>query len=311
MLPYILFALIRFTGKYRVMNPIVKKRAAVSAVFFGLFLFAFIIALAGPYQSNTQAERAPAASHPGRRETDLVIALDVSRSMDIRDIPAGAESLSRLQRGVSLALDTVKSLPEIRYATAVGRGRGVLAVPLTRDSYAIINFLEAVNSDFITGRGTNLESLLDAAAGAFQDTSPSHRYILLVSDGEALSGSLRSAVERCRLNNIAVITLALGSDIPQPLPPAAGGELLTSSRDQKAMFQAAELSGGLYVDGNRADALGIITGYLRSRSPQGSVMPGTDSASRWFLFIIIAIVCYGVSRLCLLNVKNKKQGYQR
>ena len=298
--PYAVFALSRIAGKMKALHPMVKTRAALSAVLFGLFLLSFIVALAGPRQGSAGALRAYS------RDADVVIALDLSRSMDIRD-SADGQMLSRLQRGLALALDTVRALPELRFAAAAGRSRGVLTVPLTHDSAAIINFLEALDGDVITGRGTNLESLLDAAAAAFQEESPSRRYILLASDGEALSGSFRSAVERCRRNNITIIALALGSDAPQPVPAGlSGGEPLASSRDTKAMYQAAELSGGIYVDGNRSDAAGIISAYLRSRAPLSDTASAPDSASRWFLFIIIAIVCYGASRLTMLDVKTKK-----
>jgi Ca-activated chloride channel family protein len=303
--PYIIISLVQCNRNGAALPSAIKKRVAASSVFFGLFLVSCIIALASPRRGAMQPPGM------GSRELDVVIALDVSRSMDIQD---GAQtngfisdnaSLSRLQRGVSLARDTAAGLPDFRFAAAVGRGRALLTVPLTRDSNAVINFLDAVGGGFTSGRGTNLENLLDAAAGAFQDSSPSRRYILLVSDGEALSGSFRSAVERCKRNNIAIIALALGSDAGQSVP---GQEHLTSSRDQKTMRMAADLTGGLFVDGNRGDAQGIIAGYLRSLSPlRGN---GADDTSRWFIFIIIAIVCYGASRLVMLNFKLTKTGYQ-
>ena len=305
-LPLIFFDVLKLAGKRKTMPPALYRRCAAASVFFGLFLVSMLIALASPRRGGGQAATVM------RHAADAVIALDVSRSMNIQDAAAvinadkaltnsslsGNAALSRLQRGLSLALGTVPELPEIRFAVAAGRSRGVLAVPLTTDSVSVINFLSAVDENFTGGRGTNLESLLDAAAGAFQDSSPARRYILLVSDGEALSGSFKAAVERCKQNNIAIVAIALGSDAGQPVP---GQEQFTSSRDQRAMYMAADLSGGLYVDGNRSDAQGIITRFLRSPlSGAGAV----NSKSRWFLFVIIAIVCYGASKLSILEINN-------
>jgi Ca-activated chloride channel family protein len=301
--PYIVFSVAQFHRSGGALPPAMQRRVAASAVFFGLFLVSLIIALASPRRGGMQ----PPGT--GSREADIVIALDVSRSMDITDSTdrerGGAflsdkAGLSRLQQGVSLARETAARLPDARFAAAVGRSRALLTVPLTRDYSAIVNFLDAVDSGFFTGRGTNLEALLDAAAGAFQDSSPSRRYILLVSDGEALSGSFKSAVERCKRDNIAIIALALGSDAGRPVH---GQEHLTSSRDLKTMRMAADLTGGLYVDGNQTNAQ-EIAGYVRSHSPLRH--SGADDASRWFIFIIIAIVCYGASRLCVLDVRKKR-----
>jgi len=83
-------------------------------------------------------------------------------------------------------------------------------------------------------------------------------------------------------------------------------EQYISSRNQKAMLMAADLSGGLYVDGNRGDALLAITGFLRSRAPVSVGAADFEIKSRWFLFIIIAIVCYGASGLCVLEIRKAR-----
>jgi len=316
MLPLILFNVFRFAGKTKTMPRVLKKRIAASTFFWGLFLASLIIALASPRWGAGQAAAAM------RRAVDVVIALDVSRSMDVSDLsptdghlainrqpdasPPENAGQSRLQRGLGIAVETVAALPELRCAAAVGRGRGILAVPLTPDSGAVMNFLEAVDGSLLTGRSTNLESLLDAASGAFQDTSPAQRCILLVSDGESLAGSFRAAVERCKRNNIAIIALALGSDTGQAVP---GLDDVTSSRDQRAMRMAAEITGGLYVDGNSSGAAAAVITHLRSRAPLRPADPeSAGSASRWFLFVIIAIVCYGASVLSIYEIRIKKAG---
>jgi len=309
LIPLVLISHARFGKRFKTMNPLVKKRLAVSSVFFILFLLSFIIVLAGPRRGSLQAPNIRS------RDLDIVIALDLSRSMDIADYTDKGEIASRLQRGISIALEMIEALPGVRFAAAAGRSRGVLTVPLTYDCNAVTHFLHATDSTLLSGRGTNLESLLDAAAGAFRDTQSSQRYILLVSDGESLSGLLKSAVERCKRDNIAIIALALGSDTGQPLPSqsglTAGGDVLISSRDQKAMQMAAELSGGFYIDGYRSDASGIISGYLRSRSAFGTAPAATESASDWFVYIIIAALCYCISKICMFDLKIRKAGYQK
>jgi Ca-activated chloride channel family protein len=289
-IPFIVYDLLILARQRAGIPPVLGRRLLASTIFFGFFLVFFVIALTGPRWGNAQV---PAGF---RRGVDVVIALDLSGSMDVRDIEDN--TVSRLERGLSLAFETVAALPEPRYATATGRSRGLLTVPLTWDNDAVLNFLEAVDGGMLTGRGTNLESLLDAASGAFQDSSPSRRLILLVSDGESLSGSFKAAMDRLSQNNISVAALALGSDAGAPVP---GSENTISRRDAQAMRMAAERTGGIYIDGNRSDAQALLVEYLRSSASRVQAGGGMEKKPRWFLFLIAAIISYGLSRLILVN----------
>ena len=298
----VVFSIVRLSSMRKKMPQSLFRRCIASSFFFGLFLACFIFALASVQQGQNRTVQG------GSRAADLVIALDLSRSMDIRDM-AGSKVLgsgemqSRLRHGISICLDAVTALPDMRYAAAAGRSKAVLAVPLTPDINSLVSFLNAIDADMLTGRGTNLESLLDAAASAFQDSSPARRVILLVSDGESLSGNFRAAVERCRQKGISIIALVTGSDFGQPVP---GHEDLISSPNKNNMRMASDSTGGLYVDAGSPDAASI-TGFLRTRAPSRA-STASEGTSRWFLFIIIAIVCYGTSKIIMLNPgKSRKE----
>jgi len=269
-----------------------RKRLFASKFFFRLFLACCIIALTGPRWGTGRA------TGEIRRGADAVIAVDVSRSMEVLD---GDESgsISRLERGLSIVKDVVKTMPEIRYATVFGRSRGVIAVPLTWNNDVVLGFLEALDTFSITGRGTNLESLIDTAAEAFQPAQPSARVIILVSDGEALSGSLRAALGRCNQKSVSIIAVAVGSDNGGEVP---GSEGIISRRDPSAMKMAAGQTGGGYIDGNRRDAAEALAAQLRSLAPERETSGNRrEPKTRWFLFAALAIAALGISKLCLLK----------
>ena len=294
----------------RRLPPGPRRRLLASSIFFKICIAAFIAALAGPRWGTGDS------SGEYRRGLDAVFAIDVSRSMEIEDAPGfsgGKGEISRLERGLTVARLTAAAVPGVRFASAVSRGRGLAAVPLTWDNEAIFAFLESLDGSSLTGRGTNLESLVDAARGVFQSSFPSRRLILLVSDGEALSGNLKAAVDRCAGEGVIVISLAVGSDEGRPLPLAAtddeSGEQtgIISRRNSAVMRMAAERSGGFYVDGNREDAPSIIAAYMRSASPEsGTRGGGKEKKQRWFLFLVIALAAYGGSKLSLLRLRNKR-----
>ncbi|MDR1566363.1 MAG: tetratricopeptide repeat protein [Treponema sp.] len=295
-----------------------RWRMLCSDSFFLLFLGFVIIALAGPRWGVELAA-------DFRRGLDVVLALDVSRSMDVQDcppIPGVKGRSSRIQRGLVIARDFTLEMDGIRLGTAVGKGRGVLTLPLTYDSEAVLNFLDSLGTFTVTGRGTNLESLIEAAAGAFKDSMPGRRAILLFSDGEALSGSLEAALGRVRDRGIVLCAVGLGSGEGGPVPAGPGtggvpgssdfllsedGSAVISSRQGEFLKNTVERSGGIYVDGNRNDAVVLLAEYFASLSADSGFSGHTrESKARWQLFVLAALVSLGVSRLLGFRWRRKK-----
>jgi Ca-activated chloride channel family protein len=325
-IPLVLFNHFSVRGKQikKNLSGNLRKRLLASRFFFWLFLVCVLAALAGPRWGDEQASAStdPPAGLPGeyRRLLDVVIAIDVSRSMEITDAQNG--EISRLERGLTVVKEAsdrayvmatgkasgmaadmaAGSISGVRMGVAVSRNRGIVAVPLTWDSEAVFAFMDAAGSS-MTGRGTNLESLLDAASSIFQPSHPSRKLILLVSDGEALSGSLKAAVSRCKRNGIVVTAIAVGSDEGRRISDESE---IISRRDTGAMRMAAGQTGGIYIDGNRQDASGTLAGYLRSLT-QGLEAYGNknERKARWFIFAMLAIITFGASKACLLRVSKK------
>ncbi|GHV55393.1 hypothetical protein AGMMS49579_18130 [Spirochaetia bacterium] len=276
-------------------------RYRCSRCLFWLFLACLIIALAGPHWgSQTITEY--------RRGLDAVLALDVSHSMEVQDVPIFP--FSRLDRGLEISRLLAESSAEIRLGAAISRGRGILAVPLTDDTEAITSFLGGLSGSVLSGRGTNLESLVDAAASAFLDSFPSRRVIIFITDGEALTGSLSDAVDRAIAADITFAVIGLGTEEGGPVPTVdteSPTEPFVSYRRQEVLRNAAERGRGLYIDGNREDASAILGDYLRSLSTE-SLAGGSrrEPKPRWDIFVILALVSLGVSKCCLLESRRRK-----
>ncbi|GHT68182.1 hypothetical protein FACS1894110_15150 [Spirochaetia bacterium] len=276
-------------------------RYRCSRCLFWLSLACLIIALAGPrWGSQTITEY--------RRGLDAVLALDVSRSMEVQDVPIFP--FSRLDRGLEISRLLAESSAEIRLGAAISRGRGILAVPLTDDTEAIASFLGGLSGSALSGRGTNLESLVDAAASAFLDSFPSRRVIILITDGEALTGSLSDAVDRAIAADITFAVIGIGAEEGGPVPTAdteSPTEPFVSYRRQEVLRNAAERGRGLYIDGNREDASAVLGDYLQSLSAE-SLTGGSrrEPKPRWDIFVILALVSLGASKCFLLESRWRK-----
>jgi Ca-activated chloride channel family protein len=182
----------------------------------------------------------------------------------------------------------------------------------------------------VTGRGTNLESLINAAAGAFQDAFPTRRRIILFSDGEAFQGSFSQGIERVQAADIVLCAVGLGSEeggaVPEiaaasnsSLTPSAGqdggiGERVMSFLRRDTLRDAAERTGGIYLDGNRGNVAALLADHLALVSPvssaeprrgEGSSLPDISAGGfrrerkHWgYLFIIAALAALGLSKGC-------------
>ena len=303
--------------KRQLLSKELDKKIKFSLLFFRLFLAFAIIAAAGPRWGISYAPS------EFRRGLDIVFAVDISRSMDLRDAQPNA-SVSRLERGISIAQETIVSVSGARYAAAAGRGRGYLTVPLTYDSEAAAVFLEAAGGSSMTGRSTNIESLIDAAAGAFQSASPARKVIVLISDGESHSGVIRNAVNRCIKENIIINAVAVGSDEGRQIREqemssssehkadeeslSQNAQPVISRRDAVVMRNTAERSGGVYIDGSREDAASYLCDHLLSLSRgigitqtdteiTGSAGGRKEPKQRRALFTILALISFAVSKL--------------
>ena len=273
-------------------------------ILFVLFFISMIIALASPRWGNEYKTE-------NRRGLDMVLAIDISRSMNTRDCPPSAHNAnsSRLEHAITIAKQLFFQMEEARFAISIGKGMGVLTVPLTWDSETISGFLETLDDTYMTGGGTNLESLVDASAGAFGDNMNRLKIILLFTDGESHEGSLEAAVKRAAAADIIVCMIGLGTNAGAPVPversPAyPGGFLLDpegnvviSSRQEETLRNIAGKYNGIYTDGLINDAVNVITRFLDSLAPESERNLRKEPAEKWHLFVIAGLVFLGLSRL--------------
>jgi Ca-activated chloride channel family protein len=272
----------RWAGKLR-------RRYRWSSAFFRLSLACLIVALSGPRWGTRIVPEY-------RRGLDVVLALDLSRSMEVQDI-----FFSRLERATEIGRETVENMGGVRFGAAVSRGRGVLAVPLTNDSGAALSFLSGLDASAITGSGTDLEALVDAAASAFPDSFPARRVIVLLSDGEALSGALSAAVDRAVAREITFAAVGIGSDEGGQVPGETDVPII-SRRRPELLQSVAIKSGGLYIDGNSGEAPQILRSYLESLAFESEAGGGRSEGNpRWNLFVLAALLFLGASKICLMR----------
>ncbi len=163
-----------------------------------------IIALAGPTW-----QRLPAPVF--RNASALVIALDLSRSMDAEDVKP-----SRLIRARYKIADILTQRKDGQTALLVYAGDAFTVTPLTDDVETIANQLPALTTDIMPSQGSNTALVLAKAIGLFKQAGLQQGQIVLMADG-AEAGQIPP------LDGFQLSVLGVGTADGAPIPLANGG----------------------------------------------------------------------------------------
>lgn len=169
---------------------------------FILFLSAFtigIIALANP--------RLPLGSTAvNRNGIDVMIALDVSKSMLAQDIVP-----DRLERAKQILSKLIDRLRNDRIGIVVFAGRAYLQMPLTTDHAAAKMYLSSATPDVVPTQGTVIGDALKMCHAAFNSKEKKYKSIILISDGEDHDENAVTLSKALVNEGVTINTIGIGS----------------------------------------------------------------------------------------------------
>lgn len=144
-----------------------------------------------------------------RRGIDVMVLLDVSRSMLARDIAP-----NRLERAkLSLSDDLLPALGGDRIGLITFAGLAAMKCPLTNDYGFFRLVLEETGVDSVARGGTLIGDAIRKAADAFTDQADSYRVVLLITDGEDQSSfPVEAAQALWSEHEIPIVSVALGDE---------------------------------------------------------------------------------------------------
>ena len=183
---------------------------------------------------------------------DLVIALDVSDSMLVQDGAKGdVTRLDRAKREIHDLLDTMEG---DRVGLVAFSGAAFLQCPLTLDYAAASLFLQSMDTDLISRKGTAIGKALRTSLKAFDGSEHESKAILIITDGEDHTGKALEAAKAAKEAGVRVFAIGIGSDEGSPIPDGKGGlrrdksgEMVLSKLDEATLKAIAVETGGRYV----------------------------------------------------------------
>jgi len=263
-------------------------RSRLPVVLTALCGFLAIVALAGPAWDKLPQ---PVFSN----EAALVIALDLSRSMNADDIKP-----SRLGRARFKIRDILAQRPDGRTALLVYAGDAFTVTPLTDDVKTIVSQLQALSTNIMPVQGYR------------EDLALSHAGNLLITDqvnGERGSGAARKLYEA----GYRVSVMAVGSEHGVPVPLDDGsflkddqGEIVIPVLNETPLQRVAEAGGGIYVRLRRDNSdVDRLLGWFENDGASG--MQATEletdvwrERGPWLLLMLVPLAALAFRRGYLL-----------
>lgn len=201
-----------------------------------------VVTMAGPRIGYDTLE----VPHRGR---DVIIAMDVSRSMLATDVAP-----TRLQRAKLLAEDLIGELGGDRLGLVAFAGSAFLQAPLTLDHGAVLAAVDEMDTELIPKGGTNLAAAIRTCEEAFGKAEGFSRAIVIISDGEELDADGLEAARQAAADGIRIFTVGVGSEEGSEIPLGPGefvrdpsGKIVQSRLDAARMQEIAETTGGFYL----------------------------------------------------------------
>ncbi len=177
-----------------------------------LALALLIIAFARP-QLGREVTRVQASG------VDIMLVLDVSRSMLAEDFTIGARRANRLEATKQVTENFIRERPNDRIGIIAFAGRPYLVSPLTLDHDWLIRNLERLRIGLVED-GTAIGSAIASAANRLKDKEAKTKLIVLLTDGDNNAGKVTpvTAAEAAQALGIRIYTIGAGTEGEAPFP---------------------------------------------------------------------------------------------
>jgi Ca-activated chloride channel family protein len=241
-----------------------EGRRALRRGLFALGLLLAILAALRPAFGAPVPEVAP-------RGADVVLCLDVSRSMLAQDVAPDRLSAAKREAKALAARAVGDRLALVLYA---GEARPFVA--LTHDAAAFAELVDLADPLEVLRGGSDLGAALEVVEALLASGRSERATVVVLSDGEDRGGRAVDAARRLAARGVPVHAIGFGTALggkvvveteagPAFLRDAAGNEVVTAL-DAAALARVAEAGGGTYADAGPSEGA-LVSLYERRVLP--------------------------------------------
>jgi Ca-activated chloride channel homolog len=216
-----------------------------------------------------------------RADQALVIALDLSRSMDAEDIAP-----SRLDRARLKILGMLDRRQGGQTALLVYTSHAFTVTPLTDDTDTVAALVNSLTTDIMPSRGSYPEVGIRKGQSLLEQAGVGYGEVLLVTDGGA-SPAAEAAARELRDAGYALSILGVGTRAGAPIPRTSGGfvkdnrgQIAVARLEERGLRDLAVAGGGRYalLSPDDGDIDYLLSGEVRTAAAAGDDSMASD---RW------------------------------
>ena len=224
------------------------EQAPASRIAYWIIWVLLIIAVARPLWMGDPIE----LPSKGR---DLMVAVDLSGSMQIEDMVLEGQNVNRFTLVQSVVSDFIERRKGDKLGLILFADHAYLQAPLTQDRRSVAQFLKEAQIGLV-GKQTAIGEAIALGVKRFDLVEESNRVLILLTDGSNNSGSIspEQAAQIAAKRGIKIYSIGVGADV----------------MERRTLFGKERVNPSMDLDENQLTSLAETTGgqYFRARNAQ-------------------------------------------
>lgn len=262
-----------------------------------------VIALAGPVKRRDFEENSASG-------VDIILAIDVSGSMDALDFSTSKKEQTRLDAVKLVVSDFVTKRPFDRIGIVAFGGRPYLASPLTLDHNWINKRVDILETGMIEGN-TAIGTALASSINHLKDIDSKSKIVILLTDGENNAGSIEPIQAAKAAEALGVKVYTIGAGVEGKAPYKSNSfftkyDYRDVNIDEEMLNEVAVLTGGEYFRARDMESLDSIYTRIDSMETTKRVANITITYKYYFIYpLLISALLYSISSILSYTILRK------
>ena len=264
---------------------------------FTISIILIILSLARPQKSNEKVDR-------WSEGIDIMLVIDISESMQIEDF-----SPNRLESAKNVAKKFIDGRFQDRIGLVVFSGESYSRCPLTSDYALLKKYIDEINFDLISTRGTAIGSAIAIATNRMRESKSKTKILILLSDGDNTAGNIdpKTASGIAKAYGIKIYSIAIGKNGKVPFGKDYFGRprFVENSLDEKNLRDIAKTTEGKFyrASNNRSleNIFSEIDEFEKSEIKENRYKNTVDYYQYYLLWGIIFILLFILTKSTYLN----------
>ncbi len=279
--------------------PYILSRAQIKGLSYRWWLILIggvlaVTALAGPSWNRVEQP-------VFRSEQAIVIALDLSRSMDAQDLTP-----SRLTRARLKILDILEARQSGQTALVVYSSNAFTVTPLTTDADTVAALVNSLSTDIMPSRGSYPVAAIRKSQTLLEQAGVAYGEVLLITDGGTSPAAERAAAD-LQSAGYSLSVLGVGTRQGAPIPRAGGGfvtdrsgNIVVPRIEETALRSLAAAGGGRFalLSADDSDIDTLLSGEvgIASASDESLATDLWQEEGPWLLLLLVPMAAMAFRR---------------